>query len=260
MPQLLLHAITDATAPRPTPAMQGPRGQRLCAPAAGDIACWATIWMDTDARLGRSDLFEHHTVVQAVWASGACLPARFPTWLPDEGALNDALNRRRGALRDALERVRGRAELAITVLSQRPADDGRPTASSVPGGPSSMGVRRSPGEAGSDPGVGAGRRFLEERRRALLLEEAAQRTTRELARSIEEAAGPALGGARHEYGTGADVLLSSALLVVAAQADVVRDRIVRLAAGWSDARALINGPWPPYSFAGPDRAGFTVGS
>jgi hypothetical protein len=240
--------------------MQGLRGQRLRAPAAGDLAGWATIWTDPDARLGRADLFEHHTLVQAVWAGGACLPARFPTWLPDEEALHDALDRRRGALRDALERVRGRAEVAVTVLSQRTTDDGRRTTSLAPRRPSSMGVGRSVREPRADPGLGAGRRFLEERRRALLLEEAAGRTARELARAIEEAVGPALGGARHDYGTGGDVVLSSALLVAADRADEVRDRIARLAAGWSDVRALINGPWPPYSFAGPDRAGLAVGS
>ena len=67
-----------------------------------------------------------------------------------------------------------------------------------------------------------------------------------LAEQVELGAGADLVEADHRLVPSEAVLLSSALLVERAAAETVKARLTRVS---GDVRILVNGPWPPYSFA-----------
>ena len=122
----------------------------------------------------------------------------------------ELLHARHAELQAALERVTDRAELAVTAVWTAPA---------------------SPAHTGTE--------YL--RGRAGRLEAA-----RRLARDIERACGADLVAAEHREIPSDSVALSSALLVA-------RDRVMTakqtLPRQMSSVRILVNGPWPPYTFA-----------
>ncbi len=123
----------------------------------------------------------------------------------------DLLRQRYDALSEALSRVEGRSELAVTAVWTSPP---APTTS--------------------------GTAYLRVRAEAL-------RSARRVARLIEEACGDQLVQVSHRECPSQTVALSSALLVPRARADVVKMALPR---DTQDVRILVNGPWPPYSFAG----------
>jgi hypothetical protein len=67
-----------------------------------------------------------------------------------------------------------------------------------------------------------------------------------LADDLERELADVLLEARRQLCPSASVALSCALLLPVRQAEAARQRIPRSAA---DVRILVNGPWPPYTFA-----------
>lgn len=110
----------------------------------------------------------------------------------------------------ALERVEGRAELAVTALWT-----------------SSPETRTS------------GTAYL--RARAEMLA-----TAKHVAQQLEDACDGDLAAAEHRELPSAAVALSSALLVERDTAAMIKQRLTLEA---QDVRILVNGPWPPYTFA-----------
>jgi hypothetical protein len=221
---LLLHAILPAEAAEPPPA--GLRGWPLREVRASGLGAWATL-CDTGESFspGREDLLAHHRLIQR--ALGACLPVRFPTWLADEPALAALLEQRRVELFDALARVRGRVELAVTACWTSEAAADAPLRSGAPG-----------------------RRFLEERRRRYAVADQRRAEAQRLAKLLERQ--PEVVEARHRLCPSQAIGLSSAVLVDAEHAEAVRERLPRELG--ENVRILVNGPWPPYSFASLDSA------
>jgi len=109
---LLLHAITAAEAPGPPEARGGLRGYPLRRVEHGGLAAWATVWEPTARPLDRADLLASHTLLLEL---GDCVPARLPTWLADEAALEARLAERAAELAATLDRLRGTCELALTL-------------------------------------------------------------------------------------------------------------------------------------------------
>jgi Gas vesicle synthesis protein GvpL/GvpF len=214
---LLLHAILPIDAPRP-PAT-GLRGWPLREVRAAGLSAWATQCVQEGFSPGRDDLLAHHGLIEQ--ALGACLPVRFPTWLPDEHAVRELLDRRRAELEAALVRVRGRVELAVTITWT-----GEP---SVP----------EPASFAATPG----RRFLEERRWRYATTDQRRAEAQRLAKLLEHY--PEVLKARHTLCPSPAIAVSSALLVEAEHAAGVRKRLQAFEEG---IRILVNGPWPPYSF------------
>ena len=215
---LLLLAIlpTEAAAPPDT----GLRGSPLREVRAAGLSAWATACEDGTFAPGRNDLLAQHELLER--ALGLCLPVRFPTWVADEEALRVLLERRRAELLAALDRVRGRVELAVTVTwqTQRPASP--------------------PPVVATSPG----KRFLEERRRHYAESDQRRAEAQRLATLIE--ADQRVVEARHTLCPSPEIGLSSALLVGNDDALVVAKRLGGLREG---VRILVNGPWPPYTFA-----------
>jgi len=223
--RLLLHALTTTEARVDLPA--GLCGSPLVRVELDGMAAWATRFDDAGAKFGRAELLEEHQIVSRLHAQcEACLPARFPTWFSDETALHRDLVRRQAELRAALDAVHGRCEVAVTVLWTEPTERDTTT------------TRRA-----ATPGT----RYLRERQRAFAGADRRRERARELADVIERAAGADLVAVRRQVCPSATVALSSALLAPRGQAAELINRLPRTQGG---VRILVNGPWPPYTFAG----------
>ena len=219
---LLLHAITSRTE-LATPA----RGLRGCQPVRCDqaeLTAWATALPRDGDPFTRDDLLDHHRLVTHLFAGvDACLPARFPTWIDDVETLENLLTRRQAGLTQQLEAVRGCCEVAVTALWTSPDQ-----------------------EIASDGETTPGRRYLEERRLALAGSDRRRAAAVELADDIELRAGDDLVRAVRHVCPSAYVALSEALLVTRSAASEVSQR---LRTSHDGVRILVNGPWPPYTFA-----------
>ena len=221
---LLLQAITPRLADLSADAVAGLRGLPLIRVDADDVTAWATVMPESVGAFTRGDLEGHHRVVSDVFALvDGCLPARFPTTLADETALRALLLRRHAGLQSALERVRGCAELALTATW---------TTASEPVG----------GVEAPTPG----RQYLLERQAALARSERRLARAQALADELEACAGADLVAARRRLCPSPDIALSLALLVKRPAAELLEARLPRAA---EDVRILVNGPWPPYTFA-----------
>ncbi len=222
---LLLHAISTAEAPADLPT--GLRGRRLVRVEETGLAAWATKFAEPDRnnlRFGRTDLLEHHQIISCLHAQlDACLPARFSTWLVDENALRADIRRRQAELISVLDEVRGQCELAVTVLWTAPAQHSPPTQAAT-----------------------SGTQYLLERQAVWAGSDQRRKRARELADEIERLAGADLVAVRRQVCPSTAVAVSSALLAPRARA---RDLMARLPRTQDGVRILVNGPWPPYTFA-----------
>ena len=220
--RLLLHAITPL--PESAAALGDFRAHALTRIDVDQISAWATPLSEEEDAFTRDDLLAHHRQVEAIFAHvESILPAQFATLLASEDELCDRLTSQREPLLAQLERVRGSAELAVTALWMGP--DGMP-----------------PNVSADTPG----RRYLLERQARIAGSEQRQERARQLARELEHEVGPEMIEARHTFCPSEFIGLSSALLVRRWRAVEVRVRLVRPE---QDVRILVNGPWPPYTFA-----------
>jgi hypothetical protein len=220
---LLAHAITAA--PPAAVSLEGLRGRPLAWSETAGLAVWSTEWAP-DMKLERPDALEHHRVVERICAAQPCLPVRFGTAFENAEAARASLDQRAAALRVALTRVAGRSELALTLLWKD---------ASIPPAVNSL--------------VGPGRRYMEERR----AEHAARETRRARADLMVERVIADLAIERplvwHETCTSASVAVSLAVLVPVEHAAERKDDLNRVAAQFADVTPVVNGPWPPYTFA-----------
>jgi Gas vesicle synthesis protein GvpL/GvpF len=270
MPPLLLHAITPAPAEGTltAPTERGLRGQALRVFRAGDLAGWATVWDAPDIQVGRTDLFDHHRIVQMVWGMCPCLPARFPTWLGDEDALVTLLEGRRGEIHAALERVWDRAELAVTVLWDAESGKKVQVGTESPGerkrevrgnGESRtnqllLAIGRAPNSSTEQPAApaapaGPGRRYLESCRQTWKERDSRKEEARRVANALQERLSPWVVDSWYAFCPSDSVALSGALLVPADHAAELCEHVREMSATWQGVRTVVNGPWPPYTFS-----------
>ena len=77
------------------------------------VAALASAW-DKAGVAGEPELLDHHRIIQSVFERVPCLPARFGSVFPDEGALRSRLVERQVDFASQLARLGHRCELAIT--------------------------------------------------------------------------------------------------------------------------------------------------
>lgn len=220
---VLLHAISDRTLADP-PA--GLRGRRLEFIPAGPVGVWASP-VEPDAG-SRDDAFDHHRVVEQLCARQPCLPIRFGTRAADAESARTMISTRQDELASALARVGSRRELAVTLLW--------------------LDATARPGR-GHRVGSPSGRAFLERKRAGYAADEARRAAAEALARRLDESLAADQADVRHAYCPSAEVALSTAILAPAGEADAMKERVVRVASALSGVRAVVSGPWPPYTFA-----------
>jgi hypothetical protein len=165
-------------------------------------------------------------LVERICAAQPCLPVRFGTAFANVDAARASLDDRAETLHAALARVSGKSEIALTLLWREP----------------SAAVATLPAE-------GPGRRYLEGRR----AEFAAREGRRTRAEALVERLIAELAIDRHlvwhETCTSASVAVSLAVLVPTERALERKADVARIASGFGDVISVVNGPWPPYTFA-----------
>jgi hypothetical protein len=220
---LLAHAIVAS--PPATFSHEGLRGRPLAWSEAGGLGLWSTEWAP-DIKLERPDALEHHRLVERICAAQPCLPVRFGTAFATPDEARASLDKRAPALRAALTRVAGKSEVALTLLWREQA---------------------APLEI--TPASGPGRQYMESRR----AEFAARERRRARAESLVERVITELAIERplvwHETCTSDNVAVSLAVLVPTELAGERKAQLEQVAAGFPDVTPVLNGPWPPYTFA-----------
>jgi hypothetical protein len=220
---LLAHAI--AAAPPAALSHDGLRGRPLAWSEAGDLGLWSTEWAP-DIKLERPDALEHHRLIERICAAQPCLPVRFGTAFATSDDARASLDKRAAALHAALARVAGKSELALTLL-----------------------WRELPAPVAIESAAGPGRRYMEARR----AEFAGREARRARAESLVERVIVELTTDRqfvwHETCTSDNVAVSLAVLVPTERAAERKAELEQVAAGFPDVIPVLNGPWPPYTFA-----------
>ena len=230
MTRLLAHAITRRATGGPE---AGIRGRPLEQITAGELGLWATLW-DDEPTLSRDDAFAHHDLVAVLCDAGPCLPIRFGTWLADDEAARRSLDAEQDRFTAALDRLADRREVAITLLWSEAS----------PGG-ASDGARTV---AAARPDQPPGRAFLE-RQRAIHSVTAERRKTAEgFASRLAVDLAVDQADVRHETCPSAEVALSMSLLAGRDEAGALKARATAAAGAIEGVRAVVSGPWPPYSF------------
>jgi hypothetical protein len=220
---LLAHAI--AAAPPAALSHEGLRGRPLAWSESDGLGLWSTEWA-ADIKLEQPDAFEHHRLVERICAAQPCLPVRFGTAFDSSEAARASLDGRAAALRVALTRVAGKSELALTLLWREPAT---PTL--------------------AEPAAGPGRNYLEARRAQYAASEARRARADSLVERLIVDLAIERSFVWHETCTTESVAVSLAVLVPTERAVERKAEMAGIAAGFGDVMPVLNGPWPPYTFA-----------
>jgi hypothetical protein len=171
-------------------------------------------------------MLDHHRVVNELFARvDACLPARFPT-VVDAAQLTSLVHQRRDDLLRQLDTVRDACELAISAAWTAPAPESSLTDMATPG-----------------------TRYLLRRQRELSAMEQRRGRATELASALDRALGDTPRATRREVCPSSTILLSYAVLLSQRDVECVKQRIASPTQVAADVRILVNGPWPPYTFA-----------
>lgn len=221
---LLAHAI--AASPPATLTHDGLRGRPLEWSEAGDLGVWSTEWAP-DIKLERPDALEHHRLVERICAAQPCLPVRFGTAFASSDDARASLEKRADALRTALARVAGKSELALTLLWRDRSEPAR-----------------------VDAAGGAGRQYMEKRRAEYLAREAKGARAQALVDAVVAELAIDRRLVWHETCKTENVAVSLAVLVPTERARERKAHLEQIAATFPDVTAVVNGPWPPYTFAG----------
>jgi len=200
--------------------------QGLRTVTAGSVAALASPW-ETRGVATEADLLDHHRRIQAIFERAPCLPARFGSVFADEDALRRKLVDREPILAEQLVRVGHRCELAITCAWR----DGGATApvESVP--------------------ASSGRAYLERGRQRARVEGAREQRAGEIAARLLAELAIESAFVRHRTCPRPGVAVSMSALVTRDEIDEMSSRVVRLGAELSDVTTVVQGPWPPYTFA-----------
>jgi hypothetical protein len=220
--RLLAHAITRRATGGPE---AGIRGRPLEQIAAGELGLWATLW-DGEPTLSRDDAFAHHDLVAVLCDAGPCLPVRFGTWLADAEAARRSLEAEQDRFAAAVDRLADRREIAITLLWLDAA------------------VTEGRGHAVAP----SGRAFLERQRAMHAVTDERRRAGDAFAARLAADLAVDQADVRHESCPSAEVALSMSVLAARAEADALKVRATVAAAAIDGVRAVVSGPWPPYSF------------
>ena len=220
--------IGHAIAPAPPPAIAGGglRGRPLAWSEAGGLGLWSTD-LEPPAKLERADALEHHQVVERICAAQPCLPVRFGTAFASADAARASLEKRAVDLRAALERVAGMRELALTLLWRA----------------------TTPPVARQVEGAGPGRLYMEERRARFADEDARRQRASQMVDGLVAELAVERAFVWHEICTSPEVAVSLAVLVPSERAMERKADLERIASQFTDVIAVVNGPWPPYTFA-----------
>jgi gas vesicle protein GvpL/GvpF len=181
-------------------------------------------------------LLRHEAVVEAVRAGGPALPVRFGTALADSDEVMRALAKHYDRLRDDLRRIGDKVEMGVSVLwrsTETPA--GTPAR-----GADAEGADRRPGLA-----------YLRARQVEYRQAEAVRERAQALAREVDTALQQLALEWRRSLCPSDRLALRDQYLLERERIDAFERAFDELRRSHQEARFLLSGPWPPYSFVTP---------
>ncbi len=244
MSPLWLYAFTRPDA-RPEAGLAGIGGAPVDTVDEARIRAWCSETVAVAPGDRVRAVAAHHRVVESAWrAASACVPARFGQRLADAEALRAEVAARAGSLEPALDAVAGCVEMGVRIFSTGAAPASGEEETERPDGPE---------DAAS--GAGPGRAYLLARARVARSARAREARAHALAKEVGEAVVPFLRQSRVNvppHGSG-DVALAH--LVSGGSLAAYRSAVHDWAHARSGVRVVVEGPWPPYSFAAVDEGG-----
>ena len=216
---LLLYGVVEAGGASVTGV--GLDDRRLHTVVEGPLAAIVTEYDGGPTEPVIERLNEYERTVRRLMDSGAILPARFGSVLPDEGTVRALLRQRRRDLLARVRRVRGAVELALRATWRRGTQPPLET----------DGGARAP----------SGTSYLRER---LELRQSARRVASEL-----DALSALARSSRQTLAPAPDLPVMQAYLVERDRVSEFVDLVRQLDDCLDDVELTCTGPWPPYSFA-----------
>lgn len=193
----------------------------------------------------RENLLRHEAAVEAICAGAAALPVRFGVILPDGAAVEQALARQSDALRADLLRIGDKVEVSVIALwnpaaTEEEAENGRAAMKSQP---DAQAAEQRPGLA-----------YLRARQAQYERSAATRARAERLGRALDVELRPRPLQSQRTLCPSQRLALRDVYLLERAQVDAFgqtfEDARRRHAA---EARLLLSGPWPPYSFVSAPR-------
>jgi hypothetical protein len=183
----------------------------------------------------------HHAVVEAVAARTVAIPFRLATIHHDERRVIDLLRHRHAEFDATLNRLAGRVEIGVKVY----VDVSAASPAIVASGSASP-----------------GRDYLRTRRAERVQRDQASREAVDVAGRVDAALAEfAVERTRHRPQAAqlrddrAENILNAAYLVDVSELPAFHSLVRRVGTDSPGVRIEVTGPWPPYSFAGPDLGG-----
>jgi hypothetical protein len=195
-------------------------------------------WLEAAARA-------HHRVIDAVGELGPVVPMRLATVYRDDAGVSSVLAERGADFREALHRIGMRREWGVKAYAVLPSESG-----GAPGG-AAAGSRAA--------GARTGAAYLQRRRSELSAHKDARRAALESAQQVHrELSGLAADSRLHApqapqlTGIREPMILNAAYLLDDERDHDFAAAVSALAEQHPGLRLELTGPWPPYSFAGPE--------
>lgn len=183
-------------------------------------------------------LLRHEDIVEAICDEIPALPVRFGTIMPDGAAVARALESHAEMLLADLHRLGGRVEMGVIAL-WNPAGQAETPAGEEPSQPSQ---RDEPGEP--RPGVV----YLRQRQAHYQREEATRARAQRLGSDLDAELGPHALLSRRSLCPTEQMALRDAYLLERDGIQAFERAFEEARRRHGEARLLLSGPWPPYSF------------
>jgi hypothetical protein len=201
-------------------------------------------WLEAAARA-------HHRVIDAVGRLTPVVPMRLATVYSDDAGVRTVLAERGADFRQALRRIGTRREWGVKAYEVPKSGTG--------GAPGDPAAGPAAAGAGTGTGAGTGAAYLQRRRSELSAHQDARRAAWRSAQQVHgELSRLAAENRMHApqapqlTGTREPMILNAAYLLDDGRGDDFAAAVSALAEQYPGVRLELTGPWPPYSFAGPD--------
>ena len=182
-------------------------------------------------------VLQHESIVEAVRRLGPALPVRFGTVFRDASSVASALAERYDALSADLDRLGDKVELGVTAMwatdSSADGGDGSPAAAPHDD-------RRATRSAGA--------RYLRDRAAQARHDDARRERARAVAAELDRALGPLALERRMSLVPTPRIALRATYLLEPSGVHAFTLAFEATRRTRSEVRALLTGPWPPYSF------------
>ncbi len=226
-------ATPDIDLPTSVSGFGGPLQLIRCGELAAVVSAVDAAYGDGDTpEPTMENLLRHETVVEAVCAAGLALPVRFGAVMADSDALISALEKRYEPLRSALRRVGDKVEMGVTALWRKPET------------PADTGSVAKEASAERSAGIA----YLRARQIAYRREESARARAQALAQELDAALRPLAIEWSRSLCPSDRLALRDQYLIARDQVSAFDQAFDEMRKRHQEARFLLSGPWPPYTF------------